>query len=89
MHAKKLTFRIKIKRGGTPPHETYEWEIYRNSGCSTCPSIRAVLSFSGCGISGRKSRTAPTSRCPLKFFFLAGQVRPKIPDATARQETNK
>jgi hypothetical protein len=43
MHAKKPSFRVKIKRGGTPPQETYEWEIYRNS--DVLPVLRSERFF--------------------------------------------
>ena len=29
MNEKKPTYRVEIKNSGTPPNETYGWEIYR------------------------------------------------------------
>jgi hypothetical protein len=30
MSKKASTYRVEIKKSGTPPNETYGWEIYRN-----------------------------------------------------------
>ena len=30
MNNRQPTYRVKINRSGTPPNETYGWEIFRN-----------------------------------------------------------
>ena len=43
MNEKKSTYRIKIKNSGTPPNETYSWEIYRN--LDVLPLLRSHQRF--------------------------------------------
>jgi hypothetical protein len=31
MNEKKPTYRVRIRSSGTPPNETYRWNIHRNS----------------------------------------------------------
>jgi hypothetical protein len=39
MKQKKSTYRIEIKKSGTPPNEAYGWEIYRN--LDVLPTLRS------------------------------------------------
>ena len=43
MNEKKSTYRIKIKNNGTPPNESYGWEIYRN--LDVLPLLRSHQRF--------------------------------------------
>ena len=43
MNDKKPTYRVEIKHGGTPPNETYDWTIYRNS--DVLPVLRSQKLF--------------------------------------------
>jgi hypothetical protein len=39
MNQNKSTYRVEIKKSGTPPNEVYEWEIYRN--LDVLPTLRS------------------------------------------------
>ena len=43
MNKKKPTYRIEVKYSGTPPNETYGWEIYRN--LDVLPTLRSQQLF--------------------------------------------
>ena len=43
MSERKPTYRIEIKHSGTPPNETYAWEIYRN--LDVLPVLRSQRVF--------------------------------------------
>jgi hypothetical protein len=43
MNEKKSTYRVEIKKSGTPPNEAYAWEIYRN--LDVLPTLRSQQSF--------------------------------------------
>jgi hypothetical protein len=40
---KKPTYRVEIKNSGTPPNETFEWNIYRNQ--DVLPLLRSQQYF--------------------------------------------
>jgi hypothetical protein len=43
MNQKKSTYRVEIKKRGTPPNEVYGWEIYRN--LDVLPTLRSQRLF--------------------------------------------
>jgi hypothetical protein len=43
MNKKKPTYRVEIKNSGTPPNETFGWEIYRNQ--DVLPILRSQQFF--------------------------------------------
>jgi hypothetical protein len=43
MSQKKPTYRVEIKNNGTPPDETFGWNIYRNQ--DVLPILRSQQSF--------------------------------------------
>jgi hypothetical protein len=43
VNEKKPTYRVEVKSSGTPPNETYGWEIYRNS--DVLPTLRSQQLF--------------------------------------------
>ena len=43
MNEKKSTYRVEIKKSGTPPNETYGWEIYKN--LDVLPILRSQQLF--------------------------------------------
>jgi hypothetical protein len=43
VNKKKPTYRIEVKYSGTPPNETYGWEIYRN--LDVLPTLRSQQLF--------------------------------------------
>jgi hypothetical protein len=40
---KKPTYRVEIKNSGTPPNETFGWNIYRNR--DVLPALRSQRNF--------------------------------------------
>jgi hypothetical protein len=43
MNQQKSTYRVEIKKCGTPPNEAYGWEIYRN--LDVLPTLRSQRLF--------------------------------------------
>jgi hypothetical protein len=43
MSEKKPTYRVEIKNNGTPPNETFGWNIYRNQ--DVLPILRSQQNF--------------------------------------------
>ncbi len=43
MNEKNPTFRVEIKNNGTPPNETFGWNIYRNQ--DVLPILRSQQHF--------------------------------------------
>jgi hypothetical protein len=43
MNEKKPTYRVEIKNSGTPPNETFGWNIYRNQ--DVLPILRSQQLF--------------------------------------------
>jgi hypothetical protein len=43
MNQTKSTYRVEIKKSGTPPNEVYGWEIYRN--LDVLPTLRSQQLF--------------------------------------------
>jgi hypothetical protein len=43
MSEKKPTYRVEIKKGGTPPNESFGWNIYRNQ--DVLPILRSQQHF--------------------------------------------
>jgi hypothetical protein len=43
MNEKKSTYRVEIKKSGTPPNEAYGWEIYKN--VDVLPILRSQQLF--------------------------------------------
>jgi hypothetical protein len=43
MNVKKPTYRVEIKNNGTPPNETFGWNIYRNQ--DVLPILRSQQHF--------------------------------------------
>ena len=43
MNEKKPTYRVEIRNSGTPPNETYGWNIYRN--LDVLPILRSQQLF--------------------------------------------
>jgi hypothetical protein len=43
MSEKKPTYRVEIKKNGTPPNETFGWSIYRNH--DVLPILRSQQHF--------------------------------------------
>lgn len=43
MNENKPTYRVEMKNSGTPPNETYGWNIYRNG--DVLPTLRSPRTF--------------------------------------------
>jgi len=60
MNEKKPTYRVEIKNCGTPPNETFGWEIYRNH--DVLPILRSQQLFIS-----RKTGLADANRSRLQL----------------------
>ena len=61
MNEKKSSYRVKIKKSGTPPNEVYGWEIYRN--LDVLPILRSQQLFVS-----RTSGLADANRLRLRLI---------------------
>ena len=60
MNEKKPVYRVEMKGGGTPPNETYGWNIYRND--DVLPTLRSLQTFVS-----RKAGLADADRARLQL----------------------
>jgi hypothetical protein len=75
MNKKPPTYRVELKYSGTPPNETYGWEIYRN--LDVLPTLRSQQSFVS-----RMAGLADANRSRLQLVDTNLQDR-KLKEASA------
>ncbi len=64
MNERRPTFRIEIKSSGTPPNQTYGWEIYKHS--DVLPILRSQEPFVS-----RRTGLADANRSRLRLIAAA------------------
>jgi hypothetical protein len=65
MSEKKTTYRVEIKNNGTPPNETFGWNIYRNQ--DVLPILRSQQHFVS-----RRAGLADANRSRLQLVDANG-----------------
>ena len=70
MNGNTFTYRVEIRNSGTPPNESYSWQIYRNM--DVLPILRSQQTFAS-----RRAGLADANRSRLQLGETDLQNRKK------------